>query len=114
MGLAISYGDSVELIDPISSSDGFEYKLTSTISKMINTAASLETLKGDDKIKLYVIMSSSIKKINIWYKKLIRNPKEFNNFIESMKSKYKLRTSDKVEKIADTIGIVSNLFNNMI
>ena len=65
MGLAISYGDSVELIDPITSSDGFEYTLTSTISKMINTAASLETLKGDDKIKLYVIMSSAIKSLRI-------------------------------------------------
>ena len=65
MGLAISYGDNIELIDPITSSDGFEYKLTSTISKMINTAASLETLKGDDKIKLYVIMSNPIKSLRI-------------------------------------------------
>ena len=65
MGLAISDGDSVELIDPITSSDGFEYRLTSTISKMINTAASLETLKGDDKISLKVIMSSSIKALRI-------------------------------------------------
>ena len=65
MGLAISYGDSVELIDPITTSDGFEYTLTSTISKMINTAASLETLKGDDKIQLYVIMSSTIKSLRI-------------------------------------------------
>ena len=65
MGLAISYGDIAELIDPITSSDGFEYTLTSTISKMINTAASLETLKGDDKIKLYVIMSSVIKSLRI-------------------------------------------------
>ena len=65
MGLAISYGDSVELIDPITSSDGFEYSLTSTISKMINTAASLETLKGDDKIMLNVIMSSAIKSLRI-------------------------------------------------
>ena len=32
---------------------------------MINTAASLETLKGDDKIKLYVIMSSVIKSLRI-------------------------------------------------
>ena len=65
MGLAISYGDSVELIDPITTSDGFEYTLTSTISKMINTAASLETLKGDDKIQLKVIMSSAIKSLRI-------------------------------------------------
>ena len=65
MGIAISYGDSVELIDPVTTSDGFEYTLTSTISKMINTAASLETLKGDDKIQLKVIMSSAIKSLRI-------------------------------------------------
>ena len=65
MGLAISYGDSVEVIDPITTSDGFEYQLTSTISKMINTAASLESLKGDDKIKLYVILSNAIKSLRI-------------------------------------------------
>ena len=65
MGLAISYGDIVELIDPVTSSEGFEYKLTSTISKMINTAASLETLKGDDKIQLNVIMSNAIKSLRI-------------------------------------------------
>lgn len=65
MGLVISYGDSVELIDPITSSDGFEYKFTSTISKMINTAASLENLKGDDKIQLKVILSSAVKSLRI-------------------------------------------------
>ena len=65
MGLAISYGDSIELIDPITTSEGFEYKLTSTITRMINTAASLETLKGDDKIKLYAIMSNPIKSLRI-------------------------------------------------
>ena len=51
---------------------------------------------------------------NIWYKKLIRNPKLFNEFIEEMKTKYKLRTTDKIEKIVDTIDIVSNLFNNVL
>ena len=65
MGISISYGDSVEIIDPITTSDGFEYKLTSTISKMINTAASLESLKGDDKIKINVILSSAIKSLRI-------------------------------------------------
>ena len=65
MGLAISYGDSVELLDPITSADGFEYNLTSTISKMINTAAGLENLKGDDKIKVYVILSNAIKTLRI-------------------------------------------------
>ena len=65
MGMAISYGDNVELIDPVTSADGFEYKLTSTISKMINTAASLESLKGDEKIQLKVILSNAVKALRI-------------------------------------------------
>ena len=65
MGMAISYGDSVELLDPVTSSDGFEYTFTSTISKMMNTAASLENLKGDEKIKLYVFLSNAVKSLRI-------------------------------------------------
>ena len=33
MGLAITYGDNIEIINPITSSDGFEFMLTSKISK---------------------------------------------------------------------------------
>ena len=65
MGLSISYGDNVELMDPIASTEGFEYNFTSTISKMINTSASLENLKGDDKIKLYVFLSNAVKTLRI-------------------------------------------------
>lgn len=65
MGLALTYGDSIELIDPITSTEGIEYQITSTVSKMINTAASLESLKGDEKIKLYVILSNPVKNLRI-------------------------------------------------
>lgn len=65
MGLAISYGSSVELIDPISTSDGFEYKLTSTISKMINTTDSLANLPKGEKIKITVYLTDSLKNIRI-------------------------------------------------
>lgn len=51
---------------------------------------------------------------NIWYKILNRNPNNFDLFIKEMKIKYKLRTSDKIEKITDTLDIVSNLFSNMV
>ena len=51
---------------------------------------------------------------NIWYKRLIRNPNLYNKFIDEMKIKYKLRPSDKIEKIVDTLDIVSNLFNSMV
>lgn len=51
---------------------------------------------------------------NIWYKRLIRNPNLFDKFIDEMKIKYKLRPSDKIEKIVDALDIVSNLFNSMV
>lgn len=51
---------------------------------------------------------------NIWYKRLIRDPNSFNIFVEEMKTKYKLRTSDKINKVVDTIDVVSNLFSSMI
>lgn len=49
---------------------------------------------------------------NIWYKRLIRDPNSFNIFVEEMKTKYKLRTSDKINKVVDTIDVVSNLFSS--
>lgn len=51
---------------------------------------------------------------NIWYKRLIRNPDSFNLFVNEMKAKYKLRTSDKINKVVDTLDVVSNLFNSMV
>ncbi len=51
---------------------------------------------------------------NIWYKRLIREPQSFNIFVEEMKTKYKLRTSDKINKVVDTLDVVSNLFSSMI
>ena len=65
MGIVLSYGDSVELIDGITDPNGFEYKLTSTISKMINTADSLANLKADEKIKLTLIYSDVLKALRI-------------------------------------------------
>ena len=65
MGVVLSYGDSVELIDGITDPNGFEYKLTSTISKMINTADLLANLKADEKIKLTLIYSDVLKALRI-------------------------------------------------
>lgn len=65
MGLVVSYGDSIEVIDPVTTSDGFEYTLTSTVSKMINTAAALEGIKGDEKIQVSVYISEPLKRIGV-------------------------------------------------
>lgn len=51
---------------------------------------------------------------NIWYKRLIRDPDSFKLFVEEMKTKYKLRPSDKINKVVDTINVVSNLLSSMV
>ena len=65
MGIVISYGDSVELIDPISSADGLEYKITSTISKMINTNDTLAALPKGEKIRVSVYLTEALKQLRI-------------------------------------------------
>lgn len=50
MGLAITYGDSIEIIDGITSESGFEYNLTTKIARMISQADTLAGLDADDKI----------------------------------------------------------------
>ncbi|MCR5189078.1 MAG: Gldg family protein [Treponema sp.] len=65
MGLAITYADNIEVLNPITSTDGFEYKLTSKISKMVTMNDALAGLKDDQKIRLTLYLSDDLKKFGI-------------------------------------------------
>ena len=65
MGLVLSYGDSIETLDSITSTEGFEYKLTTKISKMISTADTLANLKQDEKINVTLYFSPVLKNMGI-------------------------------------------------
>lgn len=65
MGLAIVYGDAIELIDGITSDSGFEYNLTTKISKMIAQADTLSGLGADEKITLTLYASDNLKQFRI-------------------------------------------------
>ena len=65
-------------------------------------------LREDSMYKTYLRTNS------IWYKKLIRNPSLFKNFIKEMKETYQIRPIDKVSKTIDVLNVISNLFNNML
>lgn len=65
MGIAITYGDSVEIINPISTTDGFEYLLSSKISKIISTSDTLAGLPKNDHIELKLYFSDVLKKWGI-------------------------------------------------
>jgi ABC-type uncharacterized transport system involved in gliding motility auxiliary subunit len=53
MGMAITYADRIETLDGLTTSDGLEYKITTTISKMISTANTLAGLGGKVQLTLY-------------------------------------------------------------
>jgi len=65
MGLAIIYGDTIEVIDGITSDTGFEYNLTTKISKMISQADTLAGLSESDKITLTLYASEDLKQFRI-------------------------------------------------
>ena len=65
MGLAITYGDALEFINPITSSNGFEYTLTSRMTKMINMADTLAGFSDDEKVTLTLYYSDILDKLGI-------------------------------------------------
>lgn len=63
MGLAVSYGDGVEALDGLTSTDGLEYRLTTRIGKMIATVDALSGLDG--KVDLTLYASGSLARLGI-------------------------------------------------
>ena len=46
-----------------------------------------------------------------WYKVLNRNPSLINKFIDEVKVKYKLRTTDKINNVIDKIDMISKFMD---
>ena len=65
----------------------------------------LEKLKQDPKYIKYLRQNS------IWYKTLNRNPTKYNEFIKSMKIKYKLRTIDKIDNFVDSVVLITKILD---
>ena len=65
MGLAIAYGDNIEIMNPVQTSDGFEFNLTSRISKMISMADTLAGLGKNEKISLTLYLTDDLKRLGI-------------------------------------------------
>lgn len=46
-----------------------------------------------------------------WYKYLNRNPLSIKKLEEEMKNKYKLTTKDKIEKLSNSINLISSFID---
>ena len=53
MGIALLYADRIEVLDSLTSTDGLEYRITTTISNMVSTTSALAGLAGEVKLTLY-------------------------------------------------------------
>ncbi|WP_407427750.1 GldG family protein [Treponema sp.] len=53
MGIVLLYADRIETLDSLTSTDGLEYRITTTISNMVSTTSALAGLSGDVKLTLY-------------------------------------------------------------
>ena len=54
---------------------------------------------------------SFIRQYPIWYKRLNRNPLLFKDFNEDMKDKFKIRSSDRLNKTLENISMIQTFLN---
>ena len=52
-----------------------------------------------------------LKENSRWYKYLNRDASLIKNMEKEMQEKYKLRREDKIERLANTLGLVSNIMD---
>lgn len=64
-------------------------------------------LKTDPNFKKYLRENS------YWYKRLNRNPNSINQMIDEMKENYKLRPTDKLNSITNTINLIEGFMSSM-
>ena len=56
---------------------------------------------------------SYLRENSIWYKYLNRNPKYFKEFEEKAKEFYKLRPSDRINKMFETFELITNIVSTL-
>lgn len=93
MGLAIVYQDSIQALDSLTSTDGLEYKLTTTMSKMISTADALAGLGANDKINLTLYATDKLSGFQI---------SGFDKLGANVKSAYEAVNKKNMDRIAFT------------
>ena len=61
------------------------------------------------KINSDINLKRFLRENSYWYKSLNRNENSFPQFVEEMKIKYKLTTSDKINRTIDNIVMIQSL-----
>ena len=116
MGLALVYADSIEILDDLVSPDGLEYKLSTTMTKMINTTSALAGLKDNVEITLYSnseLSSFGIKNFNQLEKTVLSAVNEVNKKnMNRISFKVVSPHQDEVSELCKKYGVDEINWNN--
>lgn len=66
------------------------------------------TYNLQNKINADINLKRFLRENSYWYKALNRNENVFDEFVYDMKVKYKLTTSDKINRTIDNIGMLQS------
>lgn len=66
------------------------------------------TYNLQNKINSDINLKRFLRENSYWYKILNRNENAFNDFVNEMKIKYKLTTTDKINRTIDGIGMLQS------
>ena len=66
-------------------------------------------LNTQQKIFTNELIHRFLRENSYWYKILNRNPDAFDEMMQEMKDKYKLNTSDKIERLGERLSMVESI-----
>jgi ABC-2 type transport system permease protein len=87
MGLVLIHGDLVERIPTITSTEGLEYKLTTTIQKLNNKISTLLSLPEKIKIKLFLSSSLNVVAPHMRLRDLSKLPGKVEGIVKNLNGK---------------------------
>lgn len=59
------------------------------------------------KLKENPLYTKFIRENSHWYKTLNRNPDMFSKMVDEMKEKYKIRVTDKINNVVDSVDLIT-------
>ena len=116
MGMALLYGDDIKVFNPIDSTAGFEYRLTTAMSKMISTSDALAQLDGGLEVKLFPaseLSQAGITNLERLEQTVSAALDSLNkNFSSKINLKIENPSGDEASQIAEKYGVQLVTFQN--
>lgn len=109
MGIAIAYGDDIKIFNPIDSTAGLEYRLTTAMSKMISINDALAQLNSGLEVKLFPateLLESGISNLDRLEQTVSSATNSLNEkFFGKINLKIENPSSEEAKQISEKYGI---------